>query len=80
MQIGDIVVSKDNERDPLRSGCEYYDKAVCVQAEPFTLVSLGGDMRWNNRNKEQHAVVGRASKTQLAVCMQRLHKDNRNVP
>lgn len=74
-QVGDIVVSKDPQRHPLRSGAEWYTEAVVVSVEPFVLVSLRADMRWQSTvNPERFTVIGSlgSDSDQLEKCMRRL--------
>ncbi len=72
MKVGHIVKSI-NPGKPLRSGGELYDLAVVVCLEPFTLVSMHGDMRWSSTVKpENFQKVGAALPERFNELVRRL--------
>jgi hypothetical protein len=65
--LGYIVQSTDVNR-PLRSGCGHYPEAVCISEEPFILVSLQGDMRWESTvNADNFTSVRPATKEEMEI-------------
>jgi hypothetical protein len=72
LKVGDIV-EPSNPGRALRSGCNAYNFAIVVQAEPLILVSEEADMKWSATVKPEHFnAIGTASDEQLAKCMTRL--------
>jgi hypothetical protein len=63
-EVGDVVIPKVGAN--LCSGSMAYSSAVCVQADPFVLVSHGADMRWSSTvQRENFMPIGKASEAVL---------------
>lgn len=75
MKVGDFVIAK-SEAHPLRSGAEWYPRAVVVSLEPFALVSEGGDMMWTCTMKPEDVYAsGPAPWSVIRVAMDRYYRD-----
>jgi hypothetical protein len=48
LNIGDVVVSLDEEKLPLRSSYCWYQRAVVISNTPFVLISEDATMRWDD--------------------------------
>lgn len=57
MRVGDVVVSKNPEGNPLRSGASVYSSAIVASLDPFVLVSPRGDMKWSTTRTPDDVVV-----------------------
>jgi len=75
MEVGDFVVSKKPNTDPLISGAMIYKRAVIVSITPFALVSEDGDMRWSTWEDDRVQVVGHASEEITERCIDRYVRD-----
>ena len=70
--VGDILAPKDEFVD-LVSGSNRYDCAVMVSQNPFVLVSLESDMRWEATIKEEDfKKVGVSESEVMRRCLRRL--------
>ena len=70
--VGDEVKPR-YEEVVLASGCGRYPTAIVVSIEPFVLVSLESDMRWERTvEPSDFMVAGKANAKTLEKCMRRL--------
>jgi hypothetical protein len=74
IQQWDVVIPKPESQVQLHCGTGMYKMATVVSADPFILVSLEGDMRWNNHKKDNFLTLRRANTTEIINADRRKHK------
>lgn len=71
MKVGDVVIPIGG--NILRSGCSQYPCAIVADIEPFTLVSVEGDMLWSaSVRPEEFLALCQASASVIETVIQRL--------